>query len=69
MYQMLPPLMSTIHEQTGVTMPEWQFGKLATQIGEAEGKGHPAQTNGVNGKIVNGNGNATNGLGQNGTHH
>jgi flotillin len=28
-YQMLPPLMSTIHEQTGITLPEWQFGKLA----------------------------------------
>ncbi|EGX93842.1 flotillin domain-containing protein [Cordyceps militaris CM01] len=28
-YQMLPPLMSTINEQTGITLPEWQFGKLA----------------------------------------
>lgn len=27
-YQMLPPLMSTINEQTGITLPEWQFGKL-----------------------------------------
>ncbi|KAI1428884.1 hypothetical protein F5Y12DRAFT_730434 [Xylaria sp. FL1777] len=27
-YQLLPPLMSTIHEQTGITLPEWQFGKL-----------------------------------------
>ncbi|KAI0852015.1 hypothetical protein F5Y00DRAFT_228428 [Daldinia vernicosa] len=27
-YQLLPPLMSTIHDQTGITLPEWQFGKL-----------------------------------------
>lgn len=27
-YQMLPPLMSTINEQTGITLPEWQFGRL-----------------------------------------
>ncbi|KOS23205.1 Flotillin-like protein 1 [Escovopsis weberi] len=27
-YQMLPPLMTTIHEQTGITLPEWQFGRL-----------------------------------------
>ncbi|GAO17464.1 hypothetical protein UVI_02051970 [Ustilaginoidea virens] len=27
-YQMLPPLMTTIHEQTGVTLPEWQFGRI-----------------------------------------
>ena len=38
MYQMLPPLMSTINEQTGVTLPEWQFGKLASQISESEVK-------------------------------
>jgi len=35
-YQMLPPLMSTIHEQTGLTLPEWQFGKLANTISERE---------------------------------
>ncbi|OAA35987.1 SPFH domain/Band 7 family protein [Beauveria brongniartii RCEF 3172] len=29
MYQMLPPLMTTINEQTGITLPEWQFGKMA----------------------------------------
>ncbi|KAK0120097.1 hypothetical protein ONS95_011510 [Cadophora gregata] len=52
MYQMLPPLMSTIHEQTGVTMPEWQFGKLATQIGEGEGQ--VAEVKKVNGKGPNG---------------
>ncbi|KAM0670243.1 hypothetical protein ACQRIU_000638 [Beauveria bassiana] len=28
-YQMLPPLMTTINEQTGITLPEWQFGKMA----------------------------------------
>ncbi|KAI1266405.1 hypothetical protein F5Y18DRAFT_28596 [Xylariaceae sp. FL1019] len=27
-YQLLPPLMSTIHDQTGITLPEWQFGRL-----------------------------------------
>ncbi|KAL7943659.1 hypothetical protein V8C42DRAFT_328115 [Trichoderma barbatum] len=27
-YQMLPPLMTTINEQTGITLPEWQFGRL-----------------------------------------
>jgi flotillin len=40
MYQMLPPLMSTINEQTGITLPEWQFGKLANQIGEREVNGN-----------------------------
>lgn len=28
-YQMLPPLMTTINEQTGITLPEWQFGRFA----------------------------------------
>lgn len=43
-YQMLPPLMSTIHDQTGITLPEWQFGRMA------------AGTHAVNqeGKMVNG---------------
>jgi len=57
MYQMLPPLMSTINEQTGVTLPEWQFGKLANQISDGE-------VNGVNRKAVNGkviSGHAVNG--------
>lgn len=36
-YQMLPPLMSTINEQTGITLPEWQFGKLSAGV-EAVGK-------------------------------
>jgi flotillin len=35
-YQMLPPLMSTIHEQTGMTLPAWQFGKLGAQVGEIQ---------------------------------
>lgn len=33
-YQMLPPLMTTINEQTGITLPEWQFGRLAGQMSE-----------------------------------
>ena len=41
MYQMLPPLMSTINEQTGIVLPEWQFGKLAGQISEREVNGKP----------------------------
>ncbi|KAL5318680.1 hypothetical protein ACEPPN_013744 [Leptodophora sp. 'Broadleaf-Isolate-01'] len=65
MYQMLPPLMSTIHEQTGVTMPEWQFGKLATQIGENEGQ--VAQVNSANGKHAKGKGSS--GIGPNGLHN
>ncbi|CAG9951021.1 unnamed protein product [Clonostachys rosea f. rosea IK726] len=28
-YQMLPPLMTTIHDQTGISLPEWQFGRMA----------------------------------------
>lgn len=43
-YQMLPPLMSTINEQTGITLPEWQFGRMATQMNDLE----------TAGKIVNG---------------
>jgi flotillin len=35
-YQMLPPLMSTINEQTGITLPEWQFGKLAGHLSDKE---------------------------------
>lgn len=42
-YQMLPPLMETIHDQTGITLPEWQFGKMAAQT-DAIGKEH--KTNG-----------------------
>lgn len=36
-YQMLPPLMQTINEQTGITLPEWQFGKLAPQVKAVNG--------------------------------
>lgn len=35
-YQTLPPLMTTIHEQTGLTLPAWQFGKLGAAIGEVQ---------------------------------
>jgi len=45
---MLPPLMSTINEQTGIVLPEWQFGKLAGQISEREASGKPI--NGLGGK-------------------
>ena len=41
-YQMLPPLMSTINEQTGITLPEWQFGKMAAatnEVGKAQQNG------------------------------
>jgi flotillin len=38
---MLPPLMSTINEQAGLVLPEWQFGKLAGQISEREVNGKP----------------------------
>ncbi|KYK56309.1 hypothetical protein DCS_08279 [Drechmeria coniospora] len=31
-YQMLPPLMTTINEQTGITLPEWQFGRMNAQM-------------------------------------
>ncbi|KAK7414232.1 hypothetical protein QQX98_006927 [Neonectria punicea] len=40
-YQMLPPLMSTINEQTGITLPEWQFGRLnagVQAVNQEEGK-------------------------------
>lgn len=33
-YQMLPPLTSTINEKTGITLPEWQFGKMAAGTNE-----------------------------------
>ncbi|EFW99701.1 flotillin domain containing protein [Grosmannia clavigera kw1407] len=35
-YQMLPPLMTTIHDQTGMTLPEWQFGRLAGEMSESK---------------------------------
>jgi flotillin len=50
MYQMLPPLMTTIQEQTNMTLPEWQFGKLGEQISEREASGKPTKSlsNGAN---------------------
>lgn len=44
-YQMLPPLMTTINEQTGITLPEWQFGRLNPQMANLEGHEAP-KTNG-----------------------
>ena len=35
-YQMLPPLMTTINEQTGISLPEWQFGRLAGEMSQVE---------------------------------
>lgn len=35
-YQMLPPLMTTINEQTGISLPEWQFGRLAGEMSQME---------------------------------
>ncbi|KAF7950503.1 hypothetical protein EAE96_007786 [Botrytis aclada] len=50
MYQMLPPLMSTIHEQTGMTLPEWQYGRLGPVPGETqEVTKVNGKTNGTNG--------------------
>jgi flotillin len=46
-YQMLPPLMTTINEQTGITLPEWQFGRMAGQMSEAEREKAIAKTNGT----------------------
>lgn len=41
---MLPPLMQTINEQTGITLPEWQFGRLSNQ--EVEKNKEIAKING-----------------------
>ncbi|KAF3349531.1 hypothetical protein VdG2_02377 [Verticillium dahliae VDG2] len=38
LYQMLPPLMTTINEQTGITLPEWQFGKMAAGTEAVKGE-------------------------------
>ncbi|KAL8380845.1 hypothetical protein RB595_005236 [Gaeumannomyces hyphopodioides] len=35
-YQMLPPLMTTIQDQTGITLPSWQFGHMATEASKGE---------------------------------
>ncbi|KAJ0124817.1 flotillin domain-containing protein [Diaporthe amygdali] len=47
-YQMLPPLMQTINDQTGITLPEWQFGRLNNQAAELEKNKEIAKTNGDN---------------------
>ncbi|KAI1481349.1 hypothetical protein F4774DRAFT_48151 [Daldinia eschscholtzii] len=47
-YQLLPPLMSTIHDQTGITLPEWQFGKLPNN--EVTRRDHFQTQDNVNGK-------------------
>jgi len=46
---MLPPLMSTIHDQTGMTLPEWRFGRLAADMNHNEVQGKGNMTNGTNG--------------------
>ncbi|KAI0025194.1 hypothetical protein F4780DRAFT_722541 [Xylariomycetidae sp. FL0641] len=46
-YQLLPPLMSTIHDQTGITLPEWQFGRLPNNGAAQE---HQSKNHMVNGK-------------------
>lgn len=46
MYQMLPPLMTTINEQTGITLPEWQFGKMNGQMAEVEKNKQISKVNG-----------------------
>lgn len=35
-YQMLPPLMTTINDQTGITLPEWKFGRMAEEVSQLE---------------------------------
>ncbi|KAA8565984.1 hypothetical protein EYC84_009786 [Monilinia fructicola] len=52
--KMLPPLMSTIHDQTGMTLPEWQYGRLGPVPDEE-------QENAAQGAKVNGKNNDTNG--------
>ncbi len=37
-YQMLPPLMSTINDQTGITLPEWQFGRMPEALANKENR-------------------------------
>ncbi|KAI0452886.1 hypothetical protein F5B21DRAFT_481485 [Xylaria acuta] len=45
-YQLLPPLMSTIHDQTGITLPEWQFGKLPNnEVARRDGADGAANNN------------------------
>lgn len=50
-YQMLPPLMTTINEQTGITLPEWQFGRLTGEMSHGIDKNvSPPKSNGIHGK-------------------
>ncbi|OBT47813.1 hypothetical protein VE00_01576 [Pseudogymnoascus sp. WSF 3629] len=52
-YQMLPPLMTTIKEQTGVELPEWQVGRLGGKTGGgAVGKAESVVVNGGKGQAV-----------------
>ena len=37
-YQMLPPLMTTINDQTGITLPEWQFGRMPEALANKENR-------------------------------
>ncbi|KAL3421503.1 SPFH domain/Band 7 family protein [Phlyctema vagabunda] len=48
LYQMLPPLMSTIHDQTGMSLPAWQYGQLDPN--------HELAERDVNGATPNGKG-------------
>ncbi|KAH7040626.1 SPFH domain/Band 7 family protein [Microdochium trichocladiopsis] len=48
-YQMLPPLMSTIHDQTGISLPEWQFGRMPAANNDSQVANVEAKQHGVNG--------------------
>jgi hypothetical protein len=49
---MLPPLMTTIKEQTGVELPEWQVGRLGGKPGPGPGKAESVIVNGAKGQGV-----------------
>jgi flotillin len=51
-YQMLPPLLTTIQEQTGVTLPEWQVGKVGGGEGVAKAEGVVVNGKGGAGVVV-----------------
>lgn len=40
--------MSTINEQTGITLPEWQFGKMNGQMLDVEQNKEISKLNGKN---------------------
>ncbi|RYP69913.1 hypothetical protein DL771_005806 [Monosporascus sp. 5C6A] len=47
-YQNLPPLMTTIQDQTGITFPEWQFGRMPEALADKENRDyHNRQKNGT----------------------